>query len=396
MAAKEISKGVFAVGTVDWNARNFHGDTFVTPKGVTYNAYLIIDEKVTLIDNVRSTFTAEFIENIKSVVDPSKIEVVIANHIEPDHSGSFLEILKVCPKAKVYGTAKCKEFLTKYYGTAGDFVPVKFGDTLNIGTRTLSFIDVPMVHWPDSMFTYSAYDKILFSNDGFGQHFASNEHFDTEVDINVMFAEAKRYYANILWPLGKIITSKLEAITKLNLEIAMIAPSHGLIWTKHIPDIFEKYAFWAQNGTSKKVVIAYESMWGSTFKMAEKFLDGVTSTGTEAALFDVEVRARGTILDAMLDAQGLVFASSAHDNEMLPTISSLLHALKGCKPKNRKGFAFGSFGWSGGAVKGIEEAFKTIGIEQTAPGLEVKFAPTKEELENCYKAGVEFAKSLNN
>lgn len=394
MAAGLVKENVYSAGCVDWGERRFHGSTYTTKKGVTYNSYLIVDEKITLIDAVRKEFFAEFADNIGRIADPARIENIVINHIEPDHSGSFPELLKLCPNAKIYGTQKSKQGLLKYYGVCGDFVCVKAGQSINIGKRTLDFIDVPMIHWPDSMFTYCAFDKILFSNDGFGQHYATNKIFDDEVSCDILMEEAKKYYANILWPFGSLIASKLSAIKKLNLEIEMIAPSHGLIWRKYIPQIMDKYLCWAANSTQNKIAVVYETMWNSTESMARKIVEGVTSQGVEAFLFDI-TKCDSTELSAyMLDAKGFVFGSSTHDNVMLPVIAGFLHYLKGLKPKGRKAFAFGSYGWSGEAVKEIETLLEEAGIEKSQEGVRAVYAPSKEELDKCFEAGKAFALNI--
>ncbi|MDR1243977.1 MAG: FprA family A-type flavoprotein [Endomicrobium sp.] len=389
-----IKEGIYSVGVVDWNERHFHGYTYVTKRGVTYNSYLIIDEKITLIDTVREGFQKELIENIKNVVDPSKIHVIIINHIEPDHSGAFPDILKICPNAKVYGTEKARQGLLKYYGVCGDWVTVKSGQSLNIGKRTLDFIDVPMIHWPDSMFTYSAYDKTLFSNDGFGQHYATNKIFDDEVNFDALMDESQKYYANILWPFNMLVSSKLAAIGKLNLDIKFIAPSHGLIWRKYIPEIMQKYLYWSSHSCKSRVAVIYETMWNSTEKMAKKIIGGITSEGVEAVLFDITKNDRTDIASYMLDAKGWVFGSSTHDGEMLPVIAGFLHFLKGSKAKRRKSFAFGSYGWSGEAVKDIEDTISNV--TSFEPSLRVVYSPTQDELDKCFQAGKSFALKIKN
>jgi flavorubredoxin len=389
MPARLIKDDVYAVGAIHWDERRFHGHTYVTKRGVTYNSYLILDEKVTLIDTVRKGFERELIDNIKSVIEPSKIDAIIINHIEPDHSGAFPEILKICPKAKIYGTEKARQGLLKYYGVSGDWTAVKSGQNLNIGKRTLNFIDVPMIHWPDSMFTYSAYDKILFSNDGFGQHYATNKIFDDEVDFAVLMDEAQKYYANILWPFNALVSAKLAAISKLNLNIELIAPSHGLVWREHVAEIMQKYLYWSSHSCKNRVAVVYETMWRSTEKMARKIVDGITSEGVEAVLFDVAKNDRTDIASYMLDAKGWVFGSSTHDGEMLPVIAGFLHFLKGSKAKGRKSFAFGSYGWSGEATKDIEDAISNVTSFDTS--LRVVFNPTEEELNQCFEAGKAFA-----
>lgn len=392
MAAHLVKENVYSVGCVDWNERHFHGSTYITKRGATYNSYLIMDEKITLIDTVHKNFGKELLDNIKSIVDPSKIEVIVVNHIEPDHSGAFPEVLKACPNAKIYGTEKAKHGLLKYYGVCGEWTSVKTGQNISIGKRTLDFIDVPMIHWPDSMFTYSSFDKILFSNDGFGQHYSTNKIFDDEVDYCALMEEAQKYYANILWPFSKLVAAKLGAIQKMNLEIELIAPSHGLIWRKHIKDIMDKYLFWSANSTKNKVAIVYETMWHSTEVMARKILEGITSEGVEAALFDITKCERTDVASYMLDAKGYVFGSSTHDNDMLPVIAGFLHFFKGLKPQNRKVLAFGSYGWGGGAVANIEKILQeTGGVEETVDNVQVVYMPTQEELEKCFQAGKAFA-----
>ncbi len=394
MAANLVKENIYSVGTLDWNRINFHGSTYTTRRGVTYNSYLILDEKPTLIDTVDKEFSKELLDNIKSIIDPAKIEIIIINHIEPDHSGAFPEIIKACPNAKVYGTEKAKQGLLKYYGVCGDWTSVKTGESINIGKRKLDFIDVPMIHWPDSMFTYSSFDKILFSNDGFGQHYTTNKIFDDEVDYSILMEEAKKYYANILWPFGGLLSAKLAAIQKMNLDIELILPSHGLIWRKYIKDIMEKYLFWSGNGCENKVAIVFETMWNSTDIMARKILEGISSEGLDAKIFDISKSDRTEVAAYMLDAKGFVFGSSTQGNDMLPVISGFLNVLKGFKPKNRKAFCFGSYGWGGGAVVNMEKVLKEIGNITIEPNVQVQYMPAQEELDKCFLAGKDFAKKI--
>ncbi|MDR3243734.1 MAG: FprA family A-type flavoprotein [Elusimicrobiota bacterium] len=395
MSSRIIKEGVYSVGAVDWNERNFHGSTYKTNKGVTYNSYLIKDEKTVLIDLVRKGFERELIDNISQITDPSKIDIVIINHIEPDHSGAFPDIVRLCPNAAFYGTQKAKEGLFKYYGVMPEnWQSVKSGSKISIGKRTLDFIDVPMLHWPDSMFTYSAFDKILFSNDAFGQHYCTNQVFDDEADTAILFEEAQKYYANILFPFCSILAVKLQAIAKLNLAIDFIAPSHGLVWKRDISKILEKYTDWAAQKCQNKVVIVYETMWNSTEIMARKILEGITSQGIKAELFDVTKADRTDIISHILDSKGIIIGSSTHDNEMLPVIAGFIQFFKGLKVKGRKSLIFGSYGWAGGAVKEIEEICQKAGGIELFPSISVQFAPNKEELEKCYQAGKTFAQSL--
>lgn len=388
----EIKKGIYWVGAVDWNVRTFHGHTYSTSRGTTYNAYLIVDEKIVLVDGVYGPFAGELIEKIREIIPLERIDYVIANHVETDHSGSMPAMMKLCPKAKVYGTQKCKEGLYRMYYENWDFQVVKTGDNLKLGKRTLTFIEAPMIHWPDSMFTYCREEELLMPNDAFGQHFATSKRFDDEVDGCALMDEAAKYYANILWPLGSLISKKIEDVLKLNLPIKMVAPSHGIIWRKDPTKIINSYVKWAKNETRPKVVIAYETMWGATEKMARRMAEGITDSGIEVKLFDVAGADRTEVISQMLDAKGFIIGSSTHDNDMLPSIAGFMEFLKGLKPKNRIAAAFGSFGWSGGAVASIEKVLKETPIEIALTPISVKYMPDPNDIKNCYEFGVNFAK----
>jgi len=394
MSAIKILPNIFSVGVVDWNVRSFHGHTYSTARGSSYNAYLIIDEKITLVDTVYGPFAQELIANIREIVAPEKIDYIIANHVETDHSGALPALMQLCPKAKIFGTAKCKEGLYKHYYGDWDFQAVKTGGALKLGKRTLNFIEAPMVHWPDSMFTYCPEDALLMPNDAFGQHFAASERFDDEVDQCSLMDEAKKYYANILWPLGPVILRKIEDMLKMNLSVKMIAPSHGIIWRKDPGKIINSYISWAKGETLKKAVIVYETMWGATEKMARKIAEGINSQGIDFKLYNVAETDRTEAITQMLDAKGFIFGSSTHDNDMLPSIAAFLELVKGLKPKGRKVSYFGSFGWAGGAVKEMEEMLKDSGMEMEVPPIAFKYTPSGEELKRCFEFGREFAQNL--
>ena len=390
----EVKKDIFWVGVIDWNIRNFHGHTYTTKRGTTYNAYLIVDEKIALVDTVMGTFAEEMIEKIKEIIPSKNIDYIIANHVEIDHSGAIPEVLKLFPQAKVLGTYKCKEGLWRNFYRDMDFQVVKTGDTLKLGKRMLKFIEAPMIHWPDSMFTYCPEEKLLLPNDAFGQHYATGERFDDEVKESELMEEAKKYYANILWPLSTIILKKIEEIQKMNIPIETIAPSHGIIWRRNPERIIDAYISWANNETKKKVVIVYETMWGATEKMGRRIAEGIISQGIETKLFDVTNADRTEIISEMLDAKGFIFGSSTHDNDMLPTLAGFLEFLKGLRPKNRIVSVFGSYGWAGGAVKAIEDLVKEMGLELFQPSLAIQYLPTKDELDKCFEFGENFAKIL--
>jgi len=391
MSAVKIAENIYWVGVVDWTVRAFHGHTYNTSKGSTYNAYLIIDDKVTLIDTVYGPFSKELIENIRQVIDPSKIDYVIANHVETDHSGAMPEIMKLCPKAKVYGTAKCKEGLYKHYYGDWDFQIVKTGDKLNIGKKTLTFVEAPMLHWPDSMFTYSIEDQILFPNDAFGQHYASSERFDDEVDNAFLMDEAAKYYANILWPLSSLVERKINDVIKMGIPIKMIAPSHGIIWRTDPMKIVNAYLKWSKNEGNKSVVIVYETMWSATSMLANKIAEGIIDSGVSVKIYDINKADKTEVIKEMMNAGAYLIGSSTHDSSMLPTIAGFLELLRGLKPKKRVASVFGSYGWAGGAVKDIEEILKKTEIELVLPSISFQYMPNGEELKKCYEFGKVFA-----
>jgi len=394
MAAIEILPGIYSVGVQDWKVRNFHGHTYTTQRGSSYNSYLIVDERIALVDTVYGPFSQELINNIKEVVPPERIDYVIANHVETDHSGALPSLMPLCPKAKILGTAKCKDGLYKHYYGNWDFQVVKTGDELKLGRRTLTFFEAPMIHWPDSMFTYCPQDALLMPNDAFCQHYAVAECFDDKVDQCSLMDEAEKYYANILWPLGNVILRKIEEIQKLNIPIKMIAPSHGVIWRKDPGRIIDAYLSWAKGKTDKKVVIAYETMWGSTEKMARKIAEGITAAGIEVKIYDIAESDRTEIITRMLTSQGFLFGSSTHDNDMLPNIAAFIEIIKGLKPKGRQVGFFGSYGWAGGAVKEMQEALKDSGAELNPNGVSIKYVPDDNELKACFEFGNQFAKLL--
>ncbi|MDD5428171.1 MAG: flavodoxin domain-containing protein [Candidatus Omnitrophica bacterium] len=391
MKPLEIKKGIYWVGVIDWNMRSFHGHTYTTKRGTTYNAYLIVDEKIALIDTVYGPFANELVERIREIVPPEKIDYVIANHVETDHSGAMPALMKLCPKAKVYGTQKCKEGLYRNYYENWDFQVVKTGDTLKLGKKTLTFIEAPMIHWPDSMFTYCREEELLMPNDAFGQHYATSARFDDEVDQCELMEEAKKYYANILWPLSSMIARKLEELQKMSLPINMIAPSHGIIWRKDPMKIVNAYAGWAKNTIAPKVVMVYETMWGSTEKMARKIAEGISDAGVDVKICDIAATDRTEVVTDMLDAKGFLIGSSTHDNDMLPTIAGFLEFLKGLKAKNRVAGVFGSFGWAGGAVAEMEKVLVEGGIGAAIPSISCKSVPDENDLKACYQFGKDFA-----
>ena len=394
MKAVQIIPDIYWVGAVDWDVRHFHGHTYNTNRGTTYNAYLIIDKKITLVDAVYGPFAQDMIDAITGIIPLKKIDHIIVNHVEPDHSGSLPKLVQLCPQAKLFGSAKCKEGLEKHYHGNWDFNVVKTGDTLSLGKRTVQFIEAPMIHWPDSMFSYIPEEALLMPNDAFGQHYATKERFDDEVDASILMEEAEKYYANILWPLGTVIAKKLEDVKKLNLPIKMIAPSHGIIWRGNPGKIVEAYQVWTKNTSKKKAVVLYETMWGSTEKIAKRIADGIRDGGVPVKLFDVVKADKTEIIYEMFESRGYCIGSSTHDNDMLPNIAGFMHLLKGLRPKNRIAGVFGSYGWAGGAVKGLEQVLKETGISIVQEPLTVQYVPGIDDDVKCYEYGRAFAKKI--
>lgn len=384
-----LAPGVYWVGAVDWNIRGFHG--YSLPEGTTYNAYLVVDEKVALIDTVKPAFFDEMLYRIKEVLDPKDIDFVIANHMEMDHSGSLPQILSLAPKAKLITSEKFGEESFKLTFHPPQLpTPVKEGSEISLGKRKLRFFPIPMLHWPDSMATYLVEEGILFPNDAFGQHIATSQRFDDEVNLELVMREAAAYYATILMPYSSLIPKALEKLGSLNIKI--IAPSHGIIWRSYIPRIINAYSSWSRGETKTKVVVIYDTMWGSTEKMAQALVEGITGEGVEARMINLSASDR-TIQDLteaiyqILDARAILIGSPTVNNGMLATVAGFLNTLKGLKPRGKIGAAFGSYGWGGGAVKEIEQALKEIGMEMISPGLDFKFVPDEDGIDKCRQFG---------
>jgi flavorubredoxin len=390
MKPLEIKSNIFWVGGIDWNLRNFHG--YLTQRGSTYNAYLILDEKVVLVDTVKSFLFEEMLSRIKEVVDPARIDYVVANHAEMDHSGSLPKILKIASKAKVITSPHGEKGLRRHFKEEWDFHVVKSGDSINIGKRTLQFFLTPMVHWPDSMATYVPEEKILLPNDAFGQHIATVERFDDEVGWDIVYRQATKYYATIVLPYGEQVKKALEALS--GLKIDMIAPSHGVIWRSHLSKILEAYQKWADNQSENKALIVYDTMWGSTEKIAYALRDGIERSGIPVTMRNLSTNHISDIMTDVLPSRAILIGSPTLNNGVLPTIGAFLTFLEGLRPKKRIGFAFGSYGWGGQGVKKIEALFENLKWEMPLEGINFQYVPDEEELEKAVKTGEEFGNFL--
>ncbi|NMD43417.1 MAG: MBL fold metallo-hydrolase [Firmicutes bacterium] len=382
-----LKENIYWVGAIDWDMSYFHGPVYRTHRGTTYNSYLIIDEKITLVDTVFAPFAGEMLERISRIIDPSRIDYVVINHVETDHTGALPELMKLIPKAKIFCTARGKAGLLKHYYGDWDYVVVETGTELPLGKRTLSFIEAPMLHWPDSMFTYIREEALLMPNDAFGQHLASSFRFDDEVENKLIMEEASRYYANILYPLSKLVLKKLDEVNKLGIPISMIAPSHGVIWRENPGQIIEAYQRWAAGEWLPKAVMVYDTMWGSTAAMARAVAEGLAAENVDTKLIKVSIRDINNIFTELLEARLLVVGSPTVNRSYLSVLSPFLDELSGLKPVNRLGAAFGSYGWSKGAVKNIEAKLEAAGLTLAGEGLEQLWVPDAGELKSCYEWG---------
>ncbi len=372
------------VGYVDWTVRDFHG--YDTHRGATYNSYLIRDEKIALIDTVKEPFAQDLLANVAALVALDKVNYIVCNHAEPDHSGAMAKVMAALPNATLVCNQKCAAALGMHHDMTGWSTHiVSSGDTLSLGQRTLEFIDTPMVHWPESMFTYVREEKILFSMDAFGQHYATSQRFDDEVSLCTTMEEAKTYYANIVTPYGKRVAKVLEAAAEY--DIKMIAPSHGVIWRTNAAKIMEAYKNWAVCRPRPKVLVIFESMWGSTAKMAEAIHEGASAPGVAAELINVRTSNLTKIATEVLDAATIAFGSSTLNQDVLPTAGAVLTYLRGLRPTNKAGFSFGSYGWSKGGATAVQEYFEDLKWEILREPIRAQYAPTKEIIEDCHQAG---------
>ncbi|MCL5024303.1 MAG: FprA family A-type flavoprotein [Nitrospirae bacterium] len=397
MKAVELKNGVHWVGAIDWAVRDFHG--YATPRGTTYNNYLVMDDEITLVDTVKYDFSDITIKNIKSVVDPSRIRNVVINHIENDHATSLDKIMELAPGATIYISEKGRTGLGRFFDTSRwTLKVVKTGDTLSIGKRTLLFVETPMVHWPDSMMTYIKEEKILLSQDGFGQHIASAVRFDDEFVTCESLSELEDavvdYYANILMPFGQLIKAKAAEIEKLGLEIEMIAPDHGIIWRADPGKVLRMYREMANGKAALSVPIIYDTMWQSTEKMSLPIMQGIKDEGVECKVIKLRASPMSIAIKEFWKSRGCLVGTPTLNNIMYPTVAEFLTHLRGLRPKNRVMGAFGSFGWGGGAVKEAYEEFKRMGLETFEPGLQILFRPSLEDETTCYDFGRAFAKKV--
>lgn len=385
----KINDHVKWVGAIDWDLKTFHGEEYSTHRGSSYNSYLVQDEKTALIDTVWAPFSKDFVKNLKEEVDLKEIDYIIINHGEIDHSGGLLELMKEIPDTPIYCTANGVKSLKGHYHKAWNFVEVKTGDTLNLGNRTLTFVEARMLHWPDSMMVYMDHDNILFSNDAFGQHYASSEMYNDTVDQAELYQEAIKYYANILTPFSRLVEKKIDELVSFNLPVDMICPSHGVIWKDRPLQIVEQYMEWAKDYQEKQVTILYETMWENTKKIAEAIGEGIMKNHPDlrVKLINVGKTDKNDVITEVFKSKAVLVGSSTINNGILSNTAGLLEMIKGLKFKMKVGAAFGSYGWSGESVKIIDQALKEAGFKVTEEGMKVLWTPMEEDLKESFEFG---------
>lgn len=392
MQAVKISNKVYWVGAIDWNIRDFHG--YSTKRGTTYNAYLILGEKPTLIDTVKKEFYPEMMERIASVIDPKKIEIIISNHSELDHSGALPQTISTVEPQEVYVSAMGMKNLMGHFHRDLKLKVVKTGDKIDVGGDTISFVEARMLHWPDSMFSYLEKENILFSNDVFGMHYATAKLFDDENDERIWLREAEKYYANIVLPYSDIVLRFLDQVKKMGLSPKMIAPDHGFIWRKDPTRIINLYAKWATQAPTRKAVIIYDTMWGSTEQMARQIADGLREGGSEVRMISMHSNDRSKAALEILDASALIIGSPVLNSQIFPAMADVLCYLKGLRKKGLIGAAFGSYGWNGAPVDSLTKVLEEMGVQVVAPALKSVFVPDDNIKKSCVELGKQISQKL--
>ena len=392
MEPVKIADGVFSVGVTDWNIRDFHG--YSTYEGTTYNAYLILDDKITLIDTVKKEFGGQLLANISAIVDPKKIDYMISNHTEMDHSSSLPRVMhKIGEDKPLYCSKMGQKNLSKHFSQEWNYQPVENLGTLSLGKRTVTFMETRMLHWPDSMFTYVNEDKLLFSSDAFGQHYAGPEKFDDQIGDDI-FPHAKKYFANILMPYAPLILKLVDTVTEMGLQIDTICPDHGIIWRKDPSKIINTYVEWSKMAPKRKALVIYDTMWHSTEAMAEAIVGALIQEGVNAKPMHLRNCHRSDVITEVLDAGAIIVGSPTLNNNMFPTVADFLTYMKGLKPQNKIAAPFGSFGWSGESVKQVTKALEEMKFDVIDPGVRLQYVPDEKGLAACAALGKKIAAAL--
>ena len=389
----QVKNNIHWVGKIDWELRKFHGDEYSTHKGSSYNSYLIREEKVALIDTVWKPFAKAYVENLKQTIDLNEIDYIVACHGENDHSGALPELMRHIPDTPIYCTKKCVKSLQGLYHQDWNFKTVVTGDTLSLGSKELVFVEAPMLHWPDSMFAYLTNDEVLFSNDAFGQHYASEFMFNDRVDQAELFAECIKYYANILTPFSPLVIRKIKEVLGFNLPLDMICTSHGIIWRDNPAQIVEKYLEWADSYQENQITIVYDTMWESTRLMAEEVAAGIREADDEVTvkLHNLSKTDKNDVITEIFRSKAILVGSPTINNGVLVHVAGLLEEMKGLKFKKKRAAAFGSYGWSGESIKIITRRLEESGFEVPGDGLGLTWAPDEENKARCRQFGRDFA-----
>jgi len=385
MEPVKLKENIYCLPAIDWNIRDFHG--YSTYLGSTYNAYLILDEKVTLIDTVKKGFEDDLLSGISKIIDPKKIDYVISNHTEMDHSGGLPRIMhKIGQDKPVFCSQMGFKNLQKHYHGGLNLKQVSDGEELNIGSKTIKFLETRMLHWPDSMVSYLVQDEILFSSDAFGQHYASMERFDDEVGDLIM-PHAKKYFANILLPYSPLILKLMQRVQSLKINFKMLCPDHGIIWRKDPTKIINAYVEWAKQEPKRKAIVVYDTMWHSTEMMAEAISEGIWEEGVEVIPFHLRASHRSDIITELLDAKALAVGSPTLNNGIFPTVSDFLTYAKGLRPQNKIGVSFGSYGWSGEAATLISKELEAMKVKLIQEPLKIQYVPGAEGIRSSKELG---------
>ena len=392
-----VKSNIYWVGKIDWELRRFHGDEYSTHRGSTYNSYLIKEEKVALIDTVWMPFSKEFVEKLSHEIDLNKIDYVIANHAEIDHSGALPELMRQIPDTPIYCTKNGVKSLKGHYHQDWNFNVVKTGDKLNLGQKELIFVEAPMLHWPDSMFCYLTGDNILFSNDAFGQHYASEYMFNDLVDQNELFNECIKYYANILTPFSPMVTKKINEVLSFKLPLDIICTSHGIIWRDKPQQIVEQYLKWADNYQENQITLIYDTMWNGTRVMAENIARGIKEADEKinVKLFNLAKSDKNDVITEIFKSKALLVGSPTINKGVLVSVAGILEEIKGLRFKNKKAAAFGCYGWSGESNKIISESLKSAGFHIVDEGIKVLWNPDNESAVQCTDYGKKFAENIS-
>lgn len=397
MKPVEMKEGIYWVGAVDWDSRDFHGYS-LSPRGTTYNAFLVMDEKVTLFDTVKSEFCGELVCRLSQMVEPVKVDYLVVSHLEPDHSGCLPKLVELCRPEKIFVSPMGERALKAHYHDHADWPieVVKNGDSISLGKRTVRFMEARMLHWPDSMFSYIEEDKVLISNDAFGQNIASSTRWADETPRPVLEHTMKEYYANIVLPYSPVVLKTLDAVESLGLDIDMILPDHGVCYRGDDAKFaLDSYRAFAEQKPRKKAVIFYDTMWHSTEVMARAVGEGLQEEGIETRIMSLKANHQSAVMTEVMDAAAVIAGSPTHNNGIMPNVAKMMTYMKGLRPQGKIGGAFGSFGWSGESVKSITEWLSGMGCEMVADGVKVKHVPTHDDLAKCAEMGRAIGAAIN-